>query len=107
MISENLRDTDAVGRYGGEEFIILLPESDKEEAISIAERIRRSVDGHKFPRAETQPDGKMTVSIGVSSYPDDGDTWEKIIRSADDALYVAKNTGRNRVIAANRPEALT
>ncbi|MBI5213616.1 MAG: GGDEF domain-containing protein [Nitrospirae bacterium] len=106
MISENLRDTDTVGRYGGEEFIILLPESDKEEAISIAERIRKAVDNYKFPRAETQPNGKMTVSVGVSSYPDDGDAWEKIIRSADDALYVAKNTGRNRVIAANRPEAL-
>ncbi len=106
MISENLRDTDSVGRYGGEEFIILLPESDKEEAISIAERIRKAVDNHKFPRAETQPGGKMTVSIGVSSYPDDGDAWEKIIRSADDALYVAKNMGRNRVIAANMPEAL-
>ena len=106
MISDNLRDTDSVGRYGGEEFIILLPESDKEEAISIAERIRRSVDNYKFPRAETQPEGKLTVSIGVSSYPDDGDKWENIIRSADDALYVAKNTGRNRVIAANMPEAL-
>ncbi|HCZ11861.1 MAG TPA: histidine kinase, partial [Nitrospiraceae bacterium] len=100
------RDTDSVGRYGGEEFIILLPESDKEESISIAERIRKAVDNYKFPRAETQPSGKMTVSIGVSSYPDDGDKWEKIIQAADDALYTAKNIGRNRVIAANMPEAL-
>ena len=106
MIGENLRDTDSVGRYGGEEFIILLPESDKEESISIAERIRKAVDNYKFPRAETQPSGKMTVSIGVSSYPDDGDKWEKIIQAADDALYTAKNIGRNRVIAANMPEAL-
>lgn len=106
MISDNLRDTDAVGRYGGEEFIILLPETDKEETITIAERIRSGVDGHKFPRAESQPGGKITISIGVSMYPEDGDAFERIIRAADDALYAAKNTGKNRVIAANRPEAL-
>ncbi|MBI5212449.1 MAG: diguanylate cyclase [Nitrospirae bacterium] len=106
MISDNLRDTDAVGRYGGEEFIVLLPETDKEETITIAERIRCGADGHKFPRAEAQPGGKITISIGVSMYPEDGDTFEKIIRAADDALYAAKNTGRNRVIAANMPEAL-
>lgn len=106
MISENIRDTDSIGRYGGEEFIILLPETGKEESISIAERIRNAVNKYKFPRAETQPHGRITVSIGVSSYPDDGDKWEKIIQAADDALYVAKNTGRNRVIGANMPDAL-
>ncbi|BCB95352.1 hypothetical protein JZK55_02740 [Dissulfurispira thermophila] len=103
IIVDNLRDTDIVGRYGGEEFIALLPETCKEESITIAERIRTEIENYKFPRTETQPDGKITLSIGVSSYPEDGDSAEKIIQSADDALYAAKNTGRNKVIAANVP----
>jgi diguanylate cyclase (GGDEF)-like protein len=103
MINENLRETDAVGRYGGEEFIALLPETNKEESIAIAERIRDTIENHRFPRAETQPGGKITVCIGVAAYPDDGDSAEKITRSTDDALYVAKIMGRNRVVAANVP----
>lgn len=105
-IKSALRDTDVEGRYGGEEFIVMFPETAKEETALIAERIRSSVEEFNFPRAESQPEGRITVSIGVSSYPDDGDTVEKIIRAADDALYVAKVTGRNRVIEANRPESL-
>lgn len=103
IIVDNLRDTDIVGRYGGEEFIALLPETTKDESIIIAERIRTEIENYKFPRAETQPDGKITLSIGVSSYPEDGDSAEKIIQSADDALYAAKNTGRNKVVVANVP----
>jgi diguanylate cyclase (GGDEF)-like protein len=103
IIAHNLRDTDTVGRYGGEEFIALLPETNKEESTAIAERIRTEIENYKFPRAETQPGGRITLSIGVSSYPDDGDSPESIVQSADDALYAAKNMGRNRVIAANMP----
>lgn len=103
IISDRLRDTDIVGRYGGEEFIALLPETNKEESVAIAERIRSEIENYKFPRAETQPGGRITLSIGVSSYPDDGDSAEKVIQSADDALYSAKNMGRNRVIVANVP----
>ncbi len=102
-IGDNLRDTDTIGRYGGEEFIALLPETNKDESIAIAERIRNEIESYNFPRAETQPGGKITISIGVSSYPEDGDSPEKIIQSADDALYSAKNMGRNRVMAANVP----
>lgn len=50
--------------------------------------------------------GKITVSIGAACYPEDGDSPERLIQAADDALYVAKETGRNKVIAANKPEAL-
>ncbi|MEW6738747.1 MAG: GGDEF domain-containing protein [Nitrospirota bacterium] len=106
MLNEHIRETDTVSRYGGEEFIMLLPETGKDEAISIAERIRCGIAKNKFPRAESQPSGKITVSIGAACYPEDGDSPEKIIRAADDALYVAKETGRNIVVAANRPEAL-
>ncbi len=103
IIVDRLRDTDTVGRYGGEEFIALLPETNKEESTAIAERIRSEIENYKFPRAETQPGGRITLSIGVSSYPDDGDSPERVIQSADDALYSAKSMGRNRVIAANVP----
>src|SRR5208283_1974696 len=86
-ITDTMRETDIVARYGGEEFITLLPESTKEETIAIAERIRSTIEDYNFPRAEKQPGGKITISIGVSSYPGDGDSTEKIIQAADDALY--------------------
>ncbi len=107
IIRKQLRESDTPGRYGGEEFIMLLPETEKEESIAIAERIRQVVESWDFPRAEQQPGGRITVSIGVASYPEDADTLEKIIGAADDALYTAKCAGRNRVIAANRPDMLT
>ncbi|MEW6740834.1 MAG: GGDEF domain-containing protein [Nitrospirota bacterium] len=103
IIGDKLRDTDAVGRYGGEEFIALLPETNKEESIAIAERIRNEIENYKFPRAETQPGGRITLSVGVSSYPEDGNSPERVMQSADDALYSAKNMGRNRVVVANVP----
>ena len=105
-IGEKMRETDAVGRYGGEEFIVLLPETTKEDTLIIAERIRSAIAEYKFPRADKQPDGKLTVSIGVSAYPEDGDSDKKIIQAADDALYTAKALGRNRVIVANRQIAI-
>ncbi len=106
LIVDTMRETDVAGRYGGEEFIAMLPETTKEETSAIAERIRSAVECHKFPRAEEQPGGKITLSIGVSCYPEDGDNSEKIIQSADDALYTAKMVGRNRVIVANKPDGL-
>ncbi len=106
IIRNQLRESDTPGRYGGEEFIMLLPETEKEESITIAERIRQAIEAYDFPRAEQQPGGRITGSIGVSSYPEDGDTLEKLISAADDSLYSSKCAGRNRVIAANRPDML-
>jgi diguanylate cyclase (GGDEF)-like protein len=101
-INENIRETDTLGRYGGEEFIALLPETMKDETAEIAERIRSAIETTRFPRAESQPGGKITVSIGVASYPEDGDSADKIVKSADDALYGAKNAGRNKVVVSKR-----
>ncbi|RJQ41398.1 MAG: GGDEF domain-containing protein [Nitrospiraceae bacterium] len=100
LIRENLKDTDVVARYGGEEFAVLLLETPKDQAESIAERMRNMIEWCRFPKEETQPDGKLTVSIGLSSFPDDGDSAEGILRAADEALYEAKRAGRNRVISA-------
>jgi diguanylate cyclase (GGDEF)-like protein len=100
LIGENLKDTDVVARYGGEEFAVLLFETTKQEAVNVAERLRHMVEWCKFPKEETQPGGKITVSVGVSGYPDDGDNMETLLSAADAALYRAKRAGRNRVIAA-------
>lgn len=106
IVRKELRETDTPGRYGGEEFIMLLPETGKDESIEIAERIRLAIETWEFPRADKQPGGRITVSIGVASYPEDGETADKLISAADDALYAAKSSGRNRVIAVNRPDML-
>lgn len=100
LIKENLKDTDVVARYGGEEFAILLLETSKDQGVTIAERLRGMIEWCKFPKEETQPGKKVTVSIGVSGYPYDGDSAEEILKAADKALYRAKKEGKNRVIYA-------
>ena len=98
LISASLRAEDTVYRYGGEEFAVLLPGADLEAARQVAERIRHAIESHEFPGGPTQPGGKVTVSIGVStSPPPDG---ELMLEAADAALYSAKNQGRNRVVLA-------
>ena len=86
------RKIDAVARYGGEEFGIILPITKKEEALILAERIRRAV--------ETSPGLKnITISIGVASFPEDGEKKEDLIANADRALYEAKRSGKNKICA--------
>jgi len=98
LLRKNLRAIDKVYRYGGEEFLVMLPEVDKEGALACAERLRRKVEQEPFEGEEqSQPSGKITISIGVASYPLDGDSIEKLIEAADSALYRAKALGRNRV----------
>jgi diguanylate cyclase (GGDEF)-like protein len=98
-ITENVRGQDIVARYGGEEFSVILPETGKAEAAMLAERLRRSVSEKPFPREETQPDGDLTISSGVACFPDDATDPKGLIKKADQALYRAKDRGRNRVEA--------
>jgi diguanylate cyclase (GGDEF)-like protein len=84
------RRIDTIARYGGEEFTIILPYTRKEEALVLAERLRRSVE-------ENQEIKDITISIGVASFPDDGQDKEILISKADRALYEAKRTGKNKV----------
>lgn len=96
VISKNLRATDVVYRYGGEEFVALLPGATVEDAYDVVERIRHAVECAAFDGEACQPGGTVTLSVGVAAAPDgDGST---LVRAADMALYEAKTTGRNRVV---------
>lgn len=97
ILQQNTREVDVVFRYGGEEFSVIIPEVSKEEAYTMAERIRRVVQDYVFPFEEEQPGGNLTVSMGIACFPDDAEDAEEIIDNADRALYRAKTGGRNRV----------
>jgi diguanylate cyclase (GGDEF)-like protein len=95
-IRATCREIDFPARYGGEEFTVILPETLLAGAVEVAERIRERISEISFPDI-----GSITASIGISSYPTDALTKEELIRTADQALYVAKNGGRNRVAYSN------
>jgi len=96
-LKSGLRSADVASRYGGEEFCILLPQTAQAEAGAIAERIRQRVSTTHFPHGKAQPLGRVTVSIGVSTFSAMINTSENIIAAADRALYQAKNLGKDRV----------
>ncbi|MFC1576425.1 diguanylate cyclase [Candidatus Omnitrophota bacterium] len=91
----NVREVDIAARYGGEEFIVILPETGKEEAFSIAEDLRKKVESYEFPSKKGKL--KVTISLGVATYPTDAKDKESFIKAVDQALYDAKESGRNRV----------
>jgi len=99
LLESNLRKADIVARYGGEEFVILLPEIDKSHADQVAEKLRRTIELRNFPKEQYQPNKNLTISIGLSTLPDDSTNSRELIEFADRALYRAKAEGRNRVVA--------
>ncbi len=98
LIRETTRVTDVSGRYGGEEFVSFLPETDTVAALMVAERIREALAARTFEYGATTYQVRM--SIGVATYPADGANVEALVRSADTALYRAKALGRNRCVVA-------
>lgn len=100
VFREEVRLSDVVARYGGEEFGIIMINTEAEEALEASERLRHAIESHVFPDEDIQPGGDLTVSAGVAAYPTDGETYERLIREADEALYAAKREGKNRVLAA-------
>ena len=103
-LRENLRPMDLIGRFGGEEFVIALPETSREEAFQIAERIRNDVQSRKFFIHEKL--FKLTLSIGISYFPEDSGEMVSLIEMADEALYIAKGAGRNQVKLYKKSESL-
>jgi len=95
IIKSNLREIDILGRYGGEEFAIALADTDKEGALQVAEHIRRSIESAIFKAYDEVT--SSTVSIGISTFPENGADANSLIESSDRALYKAKESGRNRV----------
>ncbi len=96
-IKNTIRMNDVPARYGGEEFAIILPETGKDTAVKVADRIRHEVERRSFPGEASQPGGVLTISLGVATFPDDGITVDELVKRADEALYMAKRNGRNRV----------
>jgi len=94
-LSAAKRTEDALGRIGGEEFLVLLPQHEREHSIAAAERLRRAVEAAQ-PHQDVQVPA-ATVSGGVAIYPDDGEDWDRLFMAADRRLYRAKRAGRNRV----------
>ncbi|OHE56411.1 MAG: hypothetical protein A2Z47_12155 [Thermodesulfovibrio sp. RBG_19FT_COMBO_42_12] len=97
IIKSCIREIDTVARWGGEEFIVLLPETKQEDALQSAKRILEAISNHQFSGIP----GKITVSIGLASVPEASiDTADKLIHTSDLALYEAKDKGRNRIEVA-------
>ncbi len=93
LIEQSVRNVDIAARYGGEEFVVVLVETEKETALAVAERIRERIREAGF----TAGGVPLTVSIGVSAYPEDGDVREDLLNKADWAMYLAKRRGRDQV----------
>lgn len=96
LLKQNVRASDLVIRFGGEEFLILLPDTNGEAAVNVAEKIRSAVEQHKFRIAGGEL--KKTISVGVALFPEDSETFWQTLKYADVALYRAKDEGRNRVL---------
>jgi len=95
LLKNQSRRMDFVCRYGGEEFTIILPQTSKKETFLIAERFRADIENYRFSQEEILPNKKLTVSVGISSYPEDGFSPAQLISSCDKALYRAKSKGKN------------
>jgi two-component system cell cycle response regulator len=98
-VSANIRGIDLACRYGGEEFVVVMPDTDSGFAFSVAERLRQSVEMTPFPISRPPNGLKITVSIGIASSSGGEDAADKLLHRADQALYRAKREGRNRVVA--------
>ena len=102
-----LRSSDTLGRFGGEEFVVLLPEADAQEAAIVAERIRATVAAEPMALSEVEGGLSVTVSIGLASYPADGTSEQDLLTQADEAMYVAKRLGRNQVRSAEEARQMS
>jgi diguanylate cyclase (GGDEF)-like protein len=100
LVLAQLRGADVVAKYGGDEFVVILPQTDRAGAGILAERIRSAIEQHEFPGESESM--KITSSMGIAQFPEDGESTRELLDVADAALYQAKRTGRNRVTADSK-----
>ncbi len=96
ILKASVGPSDIVGRYGGEEFLLILPQKEGRGAFQVAEGIRQKIEDHVFRLRREER--RITISLGISVFPRDGQTKEELIWKADQHLYEAKREGRNRVL---------
>lgn len=94
IMRKSIRKSDSIGRYGGEEFVVVLPETGKQRAVTVAENLRQKISENEFPDI-----GRVTVSCGVAEVSEQAQSTQDLINEADRKLYTAKQEGRNRVVA--------
>lgn len=96
ILKASVRGSDLIIRYGGEEFLAILLDSDEKKTAEIAERVRKTMEEHAFPT----PQGPITktISIGMAFYPEDSEAFWECVKFADVAMYEAKEAGRNKVL---------
>ena len=97
ILKNSIRTYDIAGRYGGEEFLIILPDTPFQETLNLAERIRKRIKESPVPQSELIPPISVTISLGVATMMDKDISIDNMIKRADDGLYVAKNSGRDQV----------
>lgn len=97
ILKQNARANDYVTRFGGDEFVILLSGAGKEAALQAAARLAHAIGETPFDLGQTQPAGRLTVSMGVASFPDDGSSPEEVLQKADEAVYKSKMDGKDRI----------
>lgn len=97
ILKDSARGNDCICRYGGEEFAIILTNTNRAQSFEIAERIRQKIEQHNFPSPSGMGHLNFTVSIGIAVFPDIADTKEMLIKNADKAMYQAKTSGKNKI----------
>ena len=105
ILKNHARRKDLAARYGGEEFALIMPGTDKDEAIKIAEELRIKVETKKYDVKGLDKPLSVTISIGVSTFPDHAKDLKSLVKVADDGLYMAKEGGRNVVKCAGKDSA--
>ena len=100
ILKNRIRRGDLAARFGGEEFVVILPNCSKENAVLIGNKLRVAISDENIQFQEQQPMGNLTCTFGIATYPDDADTKELLLKKADECLYDGKASGRNKVVAA-------